>query len=76
MTLALNQIWRYRKLLNMLAQSRGAGTSCITLILPPRKCLWHSAPTLPFQYRGGFRKAQSLIYISIQGRKSLNGAVC
>ncbi|CAD6585312.1 MAG: Polypeptide release factor (eRF1) in translation termination [Tremellales sp. Tagirdzhanova-0007] len=36
MTLALNQIWRYRKLLNMLAQSRGAGTSCITLILPPR----------------------------------------
>lgn len=30
------QIWRYRKLLNMLAASRGAGTSCITLIMPPR----------------------------------------
>ena len=40
------QIWRYRKLLNMLAQSRGAGTSCITLILPPRKCLRHLARKL------------------------------
>ncbi|EJT45432.1 translation release factor [Trichosporon asahii var. asahii CBS 2479] len=30
------EIWRYRKMLNMLAASRGAGTSCITLILPPR----------------------------------------
>ena len=42
------EIWRYRKLLTMLAQSRGAGTSCITLILPPSESDCCPSSSRPF----------------------------
>jgi peptide chain release factor subunit 1 len=44
------EIWRYRKLLQMLAASRGAGTSCITLILPPRSQISQAANMLTTEY--------------------------
>ncbi|KAL1410910.1 translation termination factor eRF1 [Vanrija albida] len=44
------EIWRYRKLLGMLAASRGAGTSCITLILPPRSQISQASNMLTTEY--------------------------
>ncbi|EKD00315.1 translation release factor [Trichosporon asahii var. asahii CBS 8904] len=44
------EIWRYRKMLNMLAASRGAGTSCITLILPPRSQISQASNMLTTEY--------------------------
>ncbi|RSH85817.1 eRF1 [Apiotrichum porosum] len=44
------EVWRYRKLLNMLAASRGAGTSCITLILPPRSQISQASSMLTTEY--------------------------
>ncbi|ORY21861.1 translation release factor [Naematelia encephala] len=44
------EIWRYRKLLKMLSESRGAGTSCITLILPPRSQISQASSMLTTEY--------------------------
>ncbi|KAK4688449.1 peptide chain release factor subunit 1, partial [Tremellales sp. Uapishka_1] len=44
------EIWRYRKLLTMLASARGAGTSCITLVIPPRTQISQYSSMLTTEY--------------------------